>query len=184
MNTQLSRVTPAACRGPFLLYLLVAIAFIPAAAQDSPDRKAGTVTGLPLPRFVSLKADEVNARVGPGSDYPIAFVFHRAGLPVEILAEFENWRKIRDSDGGTGWVASALVSGRRTAIVTPWVRERTLIQLMSSKGGSTIVAQMEPKAILDIVGCDGEACEAYVGNTKGWVGQKSLWGVYPGETVK
>src|SRR5262249_34893678 len=82
-----------------------------ADAQDASGRKLGQVTKLPVPRFVSLKADEVNARVGPGSDYAIAWVFRRAGLPVEIVAEFENWRQVRDSGGGTGWVASSLVSG-------------------------------------------------------------------------
>jgi SH3-like domain-containing protein len=155
-----------------------------ASAQSASERKVGTVTGLPLPRFVSLKADEVNARVGPGSDYAIAWVFRRAGLPVEILAEFENWRQVRDSEGQTGWVASTLVSGRRSAVVAPWVKERRLIQLSSSRSGSSMVAQMEPGAIVDIVECDGESCEVYAGKEKGWVPQKTLWGVYPGEVVK
>ncbi len=155
-----------------------------AVAQKAPERKVGTVTGLPLPRFVSLKADEVNSRVGPGSDYAIAWVFRRAGLPVEILAEFENWRQVRDSEGQSGWVASSLVSGRRSAVVAPWVKERTLFQLMSSRSGSATVAQMEAGAIIDIAECDGEACEVYAGKQKGWVPQKNLWGVYPGEIVK
>lgn len=155
-----------------------------AVAQKTTERKAGTVTGLPLPRFVSLKADEVNSRVGPGGDYAIAWVFRRAGLPVEILAEFENWRQVRDSEGQTGWVASSLVSGRRSAVVAPWVKERTLFQLTSTRGGTTMVAQMEPGAIVDISECDGEACEVYAGKQKGWVPQKSLWGAYPGETIK
>jgi SH3-like domain-containing protein len=155
-----------------------------AAAEGAIERKVGTVTGLPLPRFVSLKADEVNARVGPGSDYAIAWVFRRAGLPVEIITEFENWRQVRDSEGQTGWVASTLVSRRRSAVVAPWVKDRKLFQLSSSRSGSSLVAQMEPGAIVDIVECDGEACEVYAGKEKGWVPQKTLWGVYPGEVVK
>jgi SH3-like domain-containing protein len=153
-----------------------------AAAQDT--RKLGTVTGLALPRFVSLKANEVNSRVGPGGQYQIAWVFKRAGLPVEILDEFENWRQVRDSEGGTGWVSAALVSARRTGVVTPWVKDRGPLQLTSSRGGSTAVAQIEPGAIVDIAACDGEACEVYAGKQKGWLPQKSLWGVYQGETIK
>ncbi len=154
-----------------------------ALAQEGAPR-AGTVTGLPLPRFVSLKASEVNSRVGPGAEYQIAWVFKRAGLPVEVLAEFETWRQIRDSEGGTGWVAAPLLSARRTAIVAPWVKGNAVFQLTSSRGGTTEVARIEPGAIADIVSCDGEACEVYAGSQKGWVPQKHLWGVYPGEAVK
>jgi SH3-like domain-containing protein len=152
-------------------------------AQES-GRKNGAVTGLALPRFVSLKASEVNSRVGPGADYQIAWVFKRAGLPVEVLAEFETWRQIRDSDGGTGWVAAPLLSARRTAVVAPWAKDNTTVQLTSSRGGSSEVARIEPGAIVDMVLCDGEACEVYAGNQKGWVPQKNLWGVYPGEILK
>jgi len=157
---------------------------IAAPAQEIAGRKAGAVTGLAIPRFVSLKASEVNSRVGPGSEYQIAWVFKRAGLPVEILAEFESWRQVRDSDGVTGWVAAALLSARRTAVVAPWIEEHTLFALTSSRTGSSEIARIEPGAIVDIVSCDGEACEVYAGQQKGWVPQKNLWGVYPGETVK
>ncbi len=167
--------------------ILAALAIVLAAtayAQESAGRKTGTVTGLPVPRFVSLKASEVNSRVGPGPEYQITWVFKRAGLPVEVLAEFESWRQVRDSDGGTGWVAAALLSARRTAVVAPWVKERTFFILTASRGGSSEVARIEPGAIVDIMSCDGEACEVYAGSQKGWVPQKNLWGVYPGEAVK
>ncbi len=157
---------------------------VAAHAQDSAGRKPGTVTGLPIPRFVSLKAGEVNARVGPGPDYQIAWVFKRAGLPVEVLAEFDTWRQVRDSEGVTGWVAAPLLSARRTAMVAPWIKERTVFELTSARGGSSAVAQIEPGAIVDIMVCDGESCEVYAGQQKGWVPQKNLWGVYPGEAVK
>ncbi len=167
-----------------VLFGLAAVAVASASAQENPGKKAGRVTGLPIPRFVSLKASEVNARVGPGADYQIAWVFRRAGLPVEVLAEFENWRQVRDSDGGTGWVAAALVSARRTAIIAPWVKERLLFKLTASRGGSTPVAKIEAGAIVDVMSCDGEACDVYAGHQQGWVPQKDLWGVYLGETVK
>jgi SH3-like domain-containing protein len=155
-----------------------------ALGQEPAAKKSGGVTGLPVPRFVSLKASEVNSRVGPGPDYQIAWVFRRAGLPVEILSEFESWRQVRDSDGGTGWVAAVLLSARRTAVVAPWVKDRASLSLVSARGGSSEVARIEPGAIVDIGLCDGEACEVYAGNQKGWIGQKLLWGVYPGEAVK
>jgi len=174
-------------KAPISSAVLAAITFIwaiAALAGENADRKAGAATGLAIPRFVSLKASEVNSRVGPGAEYQIAWVFKRAGLPVEILAEFEGWRQVRDSDGVTGWVAAALLSARRTAVVAPWVKERTVFTLTSSRGGSSEVARIEPGAIVDIVHCDGEACEVYAGSQKGWVPQKNLWGVYPEEIVK
>ena len=168
--------------------LVAALAFWPALsahaqAQEPPGRTTGAVTGLPVPRFVSLKASEVNSRVGPGSEYQIAWVFKRAGLPVEVLAEYETWRQVRDSEGGTGWVAAALLSARRTAIVAPWLKEGTL-GVTSSRSGSSEVARIAPGAIVDIVSCDGETCELYASKQKGWLSQKNLWGVYPGEAVK
>ncbi len=125
------------------ILILCALTFFAGAAraEDGAGRGVGTATGLPLPRFVSLKSDEVNARVGPGGDYQIAWVFRRAGLPVEVLGEFENWRQIRDSSGSTGWINAALTSARRTAVVAPWVKDRSLFELTSSRGGSTAVAQ-------------------------------------------
>ena len=77
-------------------------------------------SGLQVPRFVSLKAGRVNVRVGPGEDYKIAWVFTRTGLPIEVIQEYDTWRRIRDSDGAVGWVFNSLLSGKRTAVVTPW----------------------------------------------------------------
>ncbi len=82
-------------------------------------RSVGPVTKLPLPRFASLKTDRVNLREGPSKDHPTKWVYQRAGLPVEITAEFEIWRRVRDSEGVEGWVLHSLLSGRRTALVTP-----------------------------------------------------------------
>ena len=77
-------------------------------------------SGLPVPRFVSLKAGRVNVRVGPGEDYKIAWVFTKPGLPIEVIQEYDTWRRIRDSDGTMGWVFQSLLSGKRTAVVAPW----------------------------------------------------------------
>lgn len=81
-------------------------------------------SGLPLPRFVSLKSAKVNSRTGPGVNYAIEWLYLKAGLPVEILQEYDNWRRIRDSEGSEGWINQTLLSGKRTAIVAPWQKAR------------------------------------------------------------
>ena len=91
---------------------------VPRSAPDIPPRTRLTTSGLPVPRYVSLKSDHVNVRAGPTKDNDVAWVYTRSGLPVEITAEFENWRRVRDSEGAEGWVYHSLLSGRRTAVVT------------------------------------------------------------------
>jgi SH3-like domain-containing protein len=98
--------------------LIVMSAGIAAARADTTGSiAAGSASGLPVPRFVSLKADKVNMHIGPAKHYEVKWLYQRAGLPVEITAEFENWRRIRDSDGTEGWVYHSLLSGRRTGVV-------------------------------------------------------------------
>src|ERR1700724_987370 len=101
--------------------LAVAVALCALAAGGSGRaEQIGSASGLPIPRYVSLKSDRVNLREGPSKDHRTIWVFQRAGLPVEITAEFETWRKVRDSEGSEGWVLHSLLSGRRTALVAPW----------------------------------------------------------------
>jgi len=99
--------------------MLVVSAGLTAAAAQTP---TGSVSGLPVPRFVSLKSDKVNVRAGPAREQDVAWVYSRAALPVEVTAEFENWRKIRDWEGAEGWVYHSMLSGRRTALVSPQSR--------------------------------------------------------------
>ena len=94
-----------------------------AATGATAAAETGKVTGLPVPRYVSLKTDRVNLREGPSKDHRTAWVFQRAGLPVEIVAEYETWRRIRDAEGTEGWVLHSLLSGRRTALVMPWAKD-------------------------------------------------------------
>lgn len=143
--------------------------------------QSGTETGLPLPRFVSLKSERVNVRRGPSNEHGVAWVFTRKNLPVEIIAEFDHWRRIRDSDGAEGWVYHSLLSGRRTVIAAPWAKGET-IGLRSEAGGSaSLVANVGSGAIGDLKGCDGKWCEARFGGYEGFVPQDRLFGVYPGE---
>jgi len=142
-----------------------------------------------VPRFVSLKANRVNLRKGPGTDYPTSWIFRRAGLPVEIVKEFESWRQVRDAEGTTGWVLSTLLSGRRTAQILPWEvkqsQERPQVALASRESeGSQPVALVEAGVIADVHSCDGEWCLVSVDQYRGYVAQKKLWGVYAGEVIE
>ncbi len=162
-----------------------ALAF-PCVADDSP---AIVGSGLPVPRFVSLKSDRVNLRNGPGTDYPTGWVYRRAGLPVEVIKEFETWRQVRDAEGATGWVLQSLLSGRRTALVLPWERKQgsppPLVPIMASDSErSGVVVKVEAGVIADLHSCDGRWCRATVDQYSGYIEQKKLWGVYEGETFK
>ncbi len=140
-------------------------------------------SGQPLPRFVSLKSSAVNVRRGPGKDYPVAWRFVRAGLPVEIIQEFDTWRKIRDSDGAEGWVHQSLLSGRRTAIVAPWSEGERFQARAEPSAQSPVAAILESRVIADVVRCDTGWCNVRGEEYEGWLPQETLWGVYPNEKV-
>jgi len=158
------------------------------SADATPGPQAVSGSGLPVPRFVSLKADRVHSRQGPGTDHKVLWVYRRAGLPVEVIREFEGWRQVRDSEGAEGWVLQALVSGRRTALVTPWEMKSAnspKIELLSDdKHGAAPVAILEAGVIANIKTCDTRWCYVSIGDYRGYIEQKQLWGVYPGETVR
>ena len=140
-------------------------------------------SGLPIPRFVSLKAEKVNVRRGPSSDHAVAWVFQRKGLPVEIIAEFENWRRVRDSDGSEGWILQNMLSGRRTAVVAPWKQGQSLPLHAGASEGTGLVATVGTGVVAEVEGCDGNWCALNAGGYEGYVEQSQLWGVYPGEKV-
>lgn len=161
----------------------------PTPAAPSATEAAPAGSGLSLPRFVSLKADRVNLRAGPGTDYPTSWVYRQAGLPVEVLKEFEGWRQVRDSEGATGWVSQSLLSGRRTALVTPWDKKagnpvpQIPVRNSDSERART-VAIVEAGVIANIHTCDGLWCSISIDRFRGYMPQKQLWGVYPNEIVK
>jgi SH3-like domain-containing protein len=169
------------------LGLVFADASAPAHAQEGakPVATKGPSSGLNVPRFVSLKSDKVNVRRGPSTDQSIVWVFARAGLPVEIIAEADNWRRVRDSEGADGWVYHSLLSGRRTVLISPWSKGKEAVALFSGRStGSRAVAQLQSGVLGNIVGCDGEWCELTVDDFTGYVEQDKLWGVYRGEEVE
>jgi SH3-like domain-containing protein len=159
-----------------------------AAAADGMRQVAaasGSKTGLQVPRFVSLKSDKVNVRRGPSTEQSIVWVFARAGLPVEIIAEADNWRRVRDSEGADGWVFHSLLSGRRTVLISPWSKGKEAVTLHASRStGSRAVAQLQPGVLGNVLSCDGRWCELSVDSFSGYVEQDKLWGVYRGEVVK
>jgi SH3-like domain-containing protein len=154
---------------------------LPAGQGVAPD--TGPVSGLPLPRFVSLKPDRVNVRRGPTRDQTVSFIFQRAGLPVEVVAEFENWRRVRDSQGSEGWVLQNLLSGRRTALVAPWLGGKPLPLLARADAASAPVAMLEPGVLASIKACSAGWCRINGSGFDGWIEQQKLWGAYPGESI-
>jgi len=143
----------------------------------------GPVTKLPMPRFVSLKADSVNLREGPNRDHPVKWIFKRAGLPVEITAEFEQWRRIRDSEGTEGWVLQNLLSGRRTALIAPWSKEETISLFERPDANSATVAKLQPRVLAAVHDCSRNWCRLKSDKFDGYIQEDKLWGVYPRETV-
>ena len=175
--------------GAALLAAAPALAAPPANAV--PEAGTGPVTKLPLPRYASLKTDRVNLREGPSKDHRTLWVFQRAGLPVEIVAEFETWRRIRDSEGTEGWVLHSLLSGRRTAVVTTTQGpDRAAVPLRASASdGAADEARLEAGVIGSVKSCSGSWCRLVVAlpsqrDIDGYIRQDRLWGVYPNEKVE
>lgn len=164
---------------------VVSAIFLAAIAPFAHAQQRGTASGLPVPRYVSLKSDRVNLREGPSKDHRTIWIFQRAGLPVEITAEFETWRKIRDSEGSEGWVLHSLLSGRRTALVTPWKNDGPPIGVRSKPSeNASLVARLEPNVLANVRSCDKTWCRVNGKGFDGFIKQTSLWGVYPNEIVE
>ena len=143
------------------------------ADAAKPDAKAG-------PRFAALRADKVYLRAGPGPDFPIQWVFVRRGLPVEILATFDIYRKIRDSDGTVGWVNQQLLTSRRSVLVTGEIRDLH----GDANATSEVVARLEPGVIASVSKCDPGWCEVKAGGYKGWLKRDEVWGLEPDEVIQ
>ncbi|MBO39803.1 MAG: hypothetical protein CMM75_11605 [Rhodospirillaceae bacterium] len=143
-------------------------------------REAIAQTGLPLPRFVSLKANEVHMRTGPGSRYPILWKLIYRHMPVEIIAEFKNWRKIREWEGDIGWVHKSMLKGQRWAIV----QEGKQILRRHAQLDSTAIALVEKKALGKIKKCSSTWCQINFSGLTGWMRHNQIWGVYPRENVR
>ena len=190
------RVTVATCRRGSVLgarvrtavgrvagTLVLALGMLAVAA---PVALAGgdTTSGLPIPRFVSIKTDRVNVRGGPDKDHDVAWIYTRVGWPVEITAEFENWRRIRDSDGTEGWVYHSLLSGKRTAVVQ--LKAKTDLAPLHAKpdADTPVTAQLQSGVLGSVKSCNGLWCRLVGEGYDGWIEQNRLWGVYPDEKIE
>lgn len=171
------------CR--FLLVLALTSANLvaspaPVLAQDNP-------SGLPLPRFVSTRSNPINVRVGPGTKYDISWNYLVSGVPVEIIQEFDTWRKIRDADGAEGWVHQSLLVGTRYGYAAPLIANGEVALRTSRSDEANIRARLAGGVKMQINECDGNWCAVAAGqpgeraNFSGYVRQEEIWGVYPDE---
>lgn len=176
-------VFPGRPRPLFLLFvaLLLAVSAAPVAvpAQDNP-------SGFKLPRFVSTRSSPINVRVGPGTRYEIAWNFLVSGVPVEIIQEFDTWRKIRDMEGDEGWVHQSLLVGNRAGYATPIMANGEVEMHAGAAAESAVRARLGPGLRVSISACTGSWCNVSAsqpggGTYTGWVRQEELWGVYPDE---
>jgi len=178
------RLSPSLAPMPIALALVFALAGpvgVPEPmAQEQPveaGAAAGPETNLPLPRYVSLRGSEVNVRRGPGLDYRIDWVFQRAGLPVRVIDEYGNWRRIADSDDAGGWVYHSLLTGRRMVLVTaPEVTFRA-----GPADTAAPTAQAEQGVVARLLQCGADWCRVEARGSEGWVPKSAIWGVDPGE---
>jgi SH3-like domain-containing protein len=156
----------------------------PAATGKPPEKQCqpdiGCVTNLPLPRFVSLKGNEGNARRGPGLTHRIDWVFTRAGMPLKITAEYENWRRVEDFEGAGGWVHYSLLSGARTALITLDMAEFR----DAPDDAAAVSAQAELGVIARILECGADWCRVGIDGQRGWVRKSAIWGVKPDERIE
>lgn len=150
-----------------------------AAPPKVRDPARGAVTDLPLPRYVTLKSDEGNARRGPGLAHRIDWVFKRAGMPLKITAEFENWRRVEDADGAGGWIHYSLLSGTRSVLVTADMAEFRA----AAQDDAPVVAQAERGVVARLMECTALWCRISADGERGWVRKTEIWGVEPGEIL-
>ncbi len=165
----------------FLLFLLV----LPSAMTVQAQSGGSGVSGLPVPRFVSLKSDRVNVRKGPSRNHEIGWTFIRSRLPVEVIQEYDDWRRIRDWEGKDGWVFKTLLTGYRSALVTPWLEDTIETTPLRKRPGPNeeITAYLEPLVLAGVVECKDGYCRVSGKDFEGWVDQSRLFGVYKNETI-
>jgi len=175
-------------RALFFGMLTSIVAITGAAAQAPAELGTGSRSGLPIPRFVSLKPDRVNVRGGPTRDHEVTWVYTRAGLPVEITAESENWRRIRDWEGAEGWVYHSMLSGRRTVLVKAKEKDELVPLHAKPDAGAEVIAKLQSGVLGTVKYCSGKWCRVTSAGTgtgfDGFVAQERLWGVYPNEKVE
>jgi len=170
-----------------LLFAALSVCLVTTGVQAASDR--GSVTNLPIPRFVSLKASEGNVRRGPSLSHRIDWIFTTRDMPLEVTGEFGHWRRVRDRDGAGGWVHYSLISGMRTVIVeyetfTPDDEDSWLPMLMKPDLRAPVNARVQSGVIARLGACSGDWCKITANRHRGWVPRDTLWGLLPGEERK
>jgi SH3-like domain-containing protein len=167
-----------------LAAILLALGMVAASLALAPNFSGSALaagsnpSGLPIPRFVSLRSNEVNLRTGPGLTYPIDWIYKRDGMPVEVIEEFDTWRKIRDWEGTEGWVHQSMLDGKRDFLIVGGRRTMRLAPQEDARPA----ARLEPGVIGQLLECDAVWCRAEIQGYRGWLKREWFWGVYPSET--
>ena len=159
--------------------LLLSAAPVSAEPKDRGEVVQGE-SGLDLPRFVSIASNRANLRTGPGEQYPIIWVYERKLYPLEIIEEYESWRRVRDRDGDEGWMHVVLLSGNRTAIVEGDIQ----VIFENPDITSLPIARVQAGVIAEILECSPDWCRIDVGPEDGWIEPQYLWGTYIGEIIE
>ena len=141
----------------------------------------GKETGLEIPRYVSLKSDDANIRVGPSKNYPIEIKYIKKNYPLKVLDEYEEWRKVEDFNRNIGWIHKSLISGIRTGIVLS--NDNKTIKLLNTLNGN-IIGEIGSGNIVFLEKCKIDWCLASFGDYKGWIDKKNIWGVKEKEIIK
>jgi len=166
-----------------LLSLIVVGAIMPQEA-NAQENTVVNGSGLPIPRFVSLRSDKVFVRTGPALRYPIKWVFQRENLPVEVIQEFDTWRKIRDHEGQEGWVHQSLTQGKRFGLIRLDEKGGDVVPMTrKAEAGSKSVALLEENVIVKLEECSLTHCKALKSGYKGWIERKFVYGIYGSEKL-
>lgn len=167
----------------FIIFIITFVLFFAFPGFSKAERGTDSAfrsTAYPLPRFVSLNATKVYVRAGPGERFPIKWEYRSKGLPIEIILEYEHWRKIRDHEGDEGWIHSSLLTGRRTGLTLP-LHETQVAMRKKPEEEARLVAYMEPMVVVNLLECIPGWCYISVSGFKGWSQRKYIWGVYENE---
>ncbi|TNE60238.1 MAG: hypothetical protein EP340_00245 [Alphaproteobacteria bacterium] len=163
----------------FALTMIVAAPLALASSVASLTKQdIGRYSGLPLPRFVSIKTSKANMRIGPGEEYAVKWVYQRRNLPVEIIGEYDLWRQVRDRDGDEGWIHTALLDGRRYGLV---VHNRVVLTEKAGNTKNKVVAIVESGVVLRLLACSPRWCRVEAQEVKGWIKREHLWGLFDDE---
>ncbi|MFZ1414677.1 MAG: SH3 domain-containing protein [Defluviicoccus sp.] len=150
-------------------------------AKPVADDRPAQVQGLPVPRFVTLRAAEANMRTGPDTKFPIKWVYQRPGLPLEVIAEHHHWRRVRDIQGNDGWMHKRMLSGRRAVMLTG-----PSVLYDSPASNARPLVRLDPLVVLTVLKCPPALawCQVTVEDYRGWTERSRMWGVYPNEVIE